>query len=226
MSEETWNQARLIPTSGIAGAEEQERRATSALLAVMAAVKDFSRSLLGPLGAPSGAIETYIEVPFLLADKKVYPDGLIRVSRGQRSWTALVEVKTGRNELEVTQLENYLDVARNEGFDALITISNEIPPAAGQHPTKVDRRKLRKVDLHHWSWTYLLSAAVMRPGDPDQRSQTRSPFLQGGDDHLDGKQARAGKGLVHRQRLGPWRCVLRRRRAAPQGLVGCAPTYA
>lgn len=100
MSEETWNQARLIPTSGIAGAEEQERRATSALLAVMTAVREFSKSLLAPLGAPSGVVETYIEVPFFVGDKKVYPDGLIRVSRGKRTWTALVEVKTGRNELD------------------------------------------------------------------------------------------------------------------------------
>jgi hypothetical protein len=39
MTEPTWQQARLIPTSGINGAQEQERRATSALLAVMSAVK-------------------------------------------------------------------------------------------------------------------------------------------------------------------------------------------
>ena len=35
MAEESWHEARLIPTSGINGAEEQERRATSALLAVL-----------------------------------------------------------------------------------------------------------------------------------------------------------------------------------------------
>lgn len=173
MSEETWHQARLIPTSGISGADEQERRATSALLAVMGAVREFSKAVLSPLGAPSGSVETYIEVPFLVGDKKVYPDGLVRVTRGSKCWTALVEVKTGRNELQPEQLETYLDVARAEGFDALITISNEIPAAAGHHPTKVDKRKLRKTDLHHLSWTYLLSTAVMQKehrgvSDPDQ----------------------------------------------------------
>jgi hypothetical protein len=173
MSEETWHQARLIPTSGISGAEEQERRATSALLAVMGAVKEFSKAILSPLGAPAGNVETYIEVPFVAGEKKCYPDGLIRVSRGSRSWTALVEVKTGRNELQTEQLETYLDVAKEQGFDALITISNEIPAIAGQHPTKVDKRKLRKVELHHWSWTYILSAAVMQKehkgvSDPEQ----------------------------------------------------------
>ena len=173
MTEETWHQARLIPTSGISGAEEQERRATSALLAVMGAVKEFSKALLSPLGAPAGNVDTYIEVPFMAGEKKCYPDGLIRVSRGNRSWTALVEVKTGRNELQTEQLETYLDVARDQGFDALITISNEIPAIAGQHPTKIDKRKLRKVDLQHWSWTYILSTAVMQKehrgvSDPEQ----------------------------------------------------------
>lgn len=173
VSEEAWNQARLIPTSGIAGAEEQERRATSALLAVMSVVKEFSKAVLSPLGAHSGAIETFIEVPFLLGDKKLYPDGLIRVTRAGKTWTALVEVKTGRNELQVEQLENYLDIAREQGIDALITISNEIPATVGQHPTKVDKRKLKKVALHHWSWTYLLSTAVVQKehrgvSDPEQ----------------------------------------------------------
>jgi hypothetical protein len=173
VTEEAWHEARLIPTSGISGADEQERRATSALLAVLTAVREFGRGLTQPLGAPAGAVETYIEVPFMLGDKRVYPDGLIRVSRGQKSWTALVEVKTGTNELEAQQLENYLDIAREQGFDALITISNEIPPAAGQHPTKLDKRKLRKVALHHYSWSHVLAEAVMQKehrgvADPDQ----------------------------------------------------------
>lgn len=173
MAEENWNEARLIPTSGISGAEEQERRATSALLAVMSAVREFGRGLTQPLGAPAGAVQTYIEVPFAHGDKRIYPDGLIRVARGSRSWTALVEVKTGNNVLEAAQLEAYLDVARDHGFDALVTISNEIPPAADQHPTKVDKRKLRKVALHHYSWSHILTEAVMQQehrgvADPDQ----------------------------------------------------------
>ena len=44
---------------------------------------------------------------------------------------------------------------------------------AGQHPTKVDKRKLRKVALHHLSWTQVLAEAVMQKefrgvADPDQ----------------------------------------------------------
>jgi hypothetical protein len=115
----------------------------------------------------------FIEVPLVVGEKRVYPDGLIRVIRGSRSWTALVEVKTGSNRLATEQLENYLDVARDEGFDAVITISNEIPAVAGQHPTKVDKRKLRKVALHHVSWSQVLAEAVLQKefrgvADPDQ----------------------------------------------------------
>jgi hypothetical protein len=54
VSEEKWHQARLIPTSGISGAEEQERRGTSALLAVLTSVREFGRAITGPLGAPTG----------------------------------------------------------------------------------------------------------------------------------------------------------------------------
>lgn len=173
MTEETWHQARLIPTSGISGPDEQERRATSALLAVMSAVKEYSKALLAPVGAISGGVETFVEVPFTSGDTRCYPDGLIHVTRGSKSWTALVEVKTGRDELQTEQLETYLDIAREQGFDALITISNEIPAIAGQHPTKVDKRKAKKIAFHHWSWTYLLSTAVMQKehrgvSDPEQ----------------------------------------------------------
>lgn len=173
MAEEPWHEARLIPTSGINGAEEQERRATSALLAVMSAVSEFGRVLTKPLGAPAGRLQTYVEVPFVLGERKLFPDGLIRVSRGQKTWTALVEVKTGENSLVAEQIENYLDIAREQGYDAVITISNEIPPVPGQHPTAVDKRKLRKVALHHLPWTKILSEAVLQKefrgvADPDQ----------------------------------------------------------
>ncbi len=139
----------------------------------MSAVKEFGRAITAPLGAPAGGVETFIEVPFTWEDKRVYPDGLIRVRRGSRSWVCLVEVKTGSNQLEATQLESYLDVARVQGFDALLTISNEIPAIAGTHPTSVDKRKLRKVPVYHLSWTQVLTEAVIQKvhrgvADPDQ----------------------------------------------------------
>ena len=43
MAEQSWHEARLIPTSGINGAGEQERRATFALLAVLGAIREYNR---------------------------------------------------------------------------------------------------------------------------------------------------------------------------------------
>ncbi len=149
-------------------------RATSALLAVLSAVKEYGVLLLRPLGAPAGTISTFIEVPFTLIDgRKFRPDGVIRIERGSRVWTALVEVKTGTAELSCEQVEAYLDVAKENEFDAVITISNEIASSAADHPVEVDKRKLKRVALHHLSWAEVLSAAVTQRvhrgvSDPDQ----------------------------------------------------------
>jgi len=169
-----WEVARLIPVSGIRNAEEQERRASSALLAVLFAVEEFGAAITKPLGAPKGHLTAFIEPPFELSDGRcVRPDGLVQVSRGKRTWTALIEVKTGNNKLDSQQIETYLDVAKDQGFDCVITISNQIAKIPGEHPVAVDKRKLRKVALHHLSWSRLLTEAVLQKShrgvaDPDQ----------------------------------------------------------
>jgi hypothetical protein len=173
MVDEDWEPARLIPVSGITGADEQERRGVSALLAVMESVKEFGRALTGQLGAPAGSVTTFIEVPFKLGDRKVRPDGVIRVSRGKQLWTALVEVKTNRNDLIPAQIEDYLDVAREQQFAAVLTVSNQLVTAPGEHPAAVDRKRLRKVNLFHLSWSQIHTEAVMERvnrsvSDPDQ----------------------------------------------------------
>lgn len=169
-----WHPASLIPTTGIKSGHEQEMRATSATLAVLKAVPEFAKSLLRAFGAPVGSIETYVEVPFEASDGRVIrPDGLIKISRGQRSWVCLVEVKTGKNMLNKEQLEGYLDIARVNKFDALVTISNQFSPAVGVHPVKVNGSKLRSVKLFHLSWIALITQAVIQHehrgvSDPDQ----------------------------------------------------------
>lgn len=174
MAEETWQPARLIPTSGINGPDEQETRATSALLAVLPVVRDFGLALLRPFGAQAGMIESFIEVPLVTADgRTVRPDGLVRVTRGKSTWTALVEVKTGTNDLGRDQLETYLELARDNGFDVVLTISNQMSPAPGVHPVDVDKRKVRKVQLQHLSWAEVVSSAVIQRvhhgvSDPEQ----------------------------------------------------------
>jgi len=85
----SWESARLIPVSGIRNAGEEERRATSALLAVLSAVDEFGLAFTKPYGAPKGRLQAYIEVTFELADgRSIRPDGLIQTVRGKKSWTA------------------------------------------------------------------------------------------------------------------------------------------
>jgi hypothetical protein len=172
--EEGWHPARLIPTAGIRGQEEQERRATSSLLAVMGAVPEFGRAILADLGAPRGRISTYAEVQLKDADGKLsIPDGAIVVERGQTRWSCLVEVKTAGAPLKPEQVARYLDMAREHGFDAVLTISNEITASPRESPVAVDRRKVRSVRLFHLSWWRVITEAIVQHrfrgiDDPDQ----------------------------------------------------------
>ena len=143
------------------------------MLAVVNSVREFGRSITAPLGAPGGVLTAYIEVPFTSGDKRLRPDGLMQVKRGGTVWTALVEVKTGANELKAPQVEAYLDVAREQGFNAVLTISNQLAGAPGEHPLVIDGRRLRKVSLHHLSWSQILTEALVAQAnkavsDPDQ----------------------------------------------------------
>ncbi len=172
--ESDWPTARLLSTIGIRGEEERERRATSALLAVMAAVPSFGHEIVGQFGAPKGQISTFTEVQLKDANgKRHIPDGAIVVQRGKKKWCALVEVKTGHAPLKVEQVERYLDLARANQFDAVVTISNKITADRSDKAVQVDKRKLRSVDLFHISWWRILTAAVINHRfsgieDPDQ----------------------------------------------------------
>lgn len=169
-----WCPARLIPTVGIRGQDEQEKRATSSLLAVMHAVPEFGHAVLGPLGAPKGRISTFTEAQLKDQAGKVHiPDGAVIVERGKKSWGCLVEVKTSGAELKPEQVNRYLDLAREHGLDAVLTISNDITSGPEDSPIAVDKRKLRSVKLVHRSWWRILTAAIVQHrhrgiSDPDQ----------------------------------------------------------
>jgi hypothetical protein len=95
------------------------------------------------------------------------------VERGNKRWSALVEVKTGGAELSGEQVGRYLDMAREHGFDCLITLSNQITSSVTEAPIVVDGRKLRRVRLYHLSWWRVVTEAVLQHrfrgiSDPDQ----------------------------------------------------------
>ncbi|KAF0964409.1 hypothetical protein MLGJGCBP_02483 [Rhodococcus sp. T7] len=159
--QDTWQPARLFSVIGVGAGEEQERRATSALISTMQAVRPFARAVCARVGAPTGTFEGYVEVAYERGETKVIPDAVLKVSRGSRVWTGLLEVKTGSGKLKKEQLENYLDVARKKKYDVVVSLSNDVPASAGELPVEVDRRKLAKVALRHLSWAEVAHEARM-----------------------------------------------------------------
>lgn len=158
---DSWQPARLFSVVGVGAGEEQERRATSALIATMQAVRPFARALCARMGAPAGVFEGFIEVQYERGEATVIPDAVLKVVRGGRVWTGLLEVKTGTGKLKREQLESYLDVARKKKYDVVVSLSNDIPAGPGELPVEVDRRKLTKVALRHLSWAEVAHEARM-----------------------------------------------------------------
>ncbi|PHS73780.1 MAG: hypothetical protein COB22_00825 [Cycloclasticus sp.] len=171
----TGQYARLIPT--VADSKKEER-ATSALLASFMVVPSFAKKVLSNVRAPVGKrikIVCYTEVTFKNNEKnkKSRPDGLIIITNGTKQWTALVESKIGNTDLAQEQIEDYLDLAKAHGINALITISNQFATTPTHHPVKVTKNKLRSVELFHFSWLSLKSEAVLLTAnknieDPEQ----------------------------------------------------------
>ena len=167
--------ARLIPSISDS---KKEEKATSIALAAFMAVPEFAAAVLGGIGVSVSKrtkIECYTEVVFKQAAKEGdrRPDGLIVVKTGSRVWTALVESKIGRAELQKDQIESYLTLAKQLKIDALITFSNQFAPSPSHHPVKISATKTRSVDLFHFSWLSLKSMSAILVNekgiaDPDQ----------------------------------------------------------
>ena len=160
------HEVRLFSVSGIKGEREAEQRATAALLSTLTIARPLSQRLLGALGASKAdkaKVQAWTEVSFDLPDgETLRPDGVIRVTSGRHMFTALVETKIGDRRQELDQISSYLRLASLEGFDYLITISPEIAPFAGAHPT-VGADALAahsKIGLQHLSWAKIHAEAV------------------------------------------------------------------
>lgn len=64
-------------------------------------------------------------------------------------------------------------MARDHNFDCLITIPNQITTGPDDSPVSADRRKTRRVEMHHLSWWAIVTEAVLQHrfrgiDDPDQ----------------------------------------------------------
>lgn len=172
--------ARLIPVLAEGKVEE---RATSALLACLSSVEEFGRDLLSAIGAPvkkRSRITCLTEVSFFRGNEKIAgarPDGLIQILNGKDSWVAIVEAKAGNQNLEISQVEKYVDLAREFNLDSVVTISNEFTTRVKHHPVEIKSNKLRKVSLLHWSWTAIETEAVIHIANEDVNDSDQAYIL-------------------------------------------------
>ncbi|MDG9717097.1 TerD family protein [Streptomyces sp. DH24] len=159
---ESWRDARLFPVTVLKSDRDRETRATSVLLSVMAQVPEFGRRLTAPFGAPAGRMETFTEVTLPHGDSPRRPDGVIRVERAGKLWTALVETKTNGNSLKSEQVQAYMDIAARRGYEAVITLSNDVElEGSPLVDVKVDGRRKHKVALWHLSWAEVTHQAQL-----------------------------------------------------------------
>lgn len=159
---DAWRTARLFPASALKSDRERETRATSVVLAVMAQVPEFGRRLTAAFGAPAGRMETFTEVSLPHGDSPRRPDGVIRVERAGKLWTALVETKTNGSALKPDQVQAYVDIATRRGYEAVITLSNDVAlEGSTLVDVRTDGRRKHKVALWHLSWAEVAHQAQM-----------------------------------------------------------------
>ena len=76
--------------------------------------------------------------------------------------------------LRAEQVSRYIDIGREHGFDAVLTISNQITASPDESPVSVEARKGgKKVPLRHLSWWQVMTEARVHHihrgvSDPDR----------------------------------------------------------
>ncbi len=167
--------ARLIP---VASSTHKERYAASVFLATLSIVAPYCREVLATLGKRVGQrsnIQSFTEVVFKQAAGKanIRPDGLLILDTSRTQWKALIEAKIGTAKIDPRQVEQYVELARENNIDAVITISNELASMPEQTPYALATRTGGKVAIYHWSWMRLITVATLliggeEPFDPEQ----------------------------------------------------------
>lgn len=176
---DAWRLSRLFPASSLKSDREREMRATSVLLSVMAQVPELGRRLTAGFGAPAGRMETFTEVSLPHGDSPKRPDGVIRVERAGKLWTALVETKTNGNPLKSEQIQAYADIAARRGYEAVITLSNDVAlEGSPLVDVKIDGRRKNKVALWHLSWAEVAHQAQMLIRHEGVRHEAHAWLLQ------------------------------------------------
>lgn len=145
---------RLFPT----GNTETEIATTSIFLASLSAVKEYREELLTTLDVnkiKTRNVNLHIYTELENNSKEERPDGLLVITSGKHNpiieWVAFVEAKVSDNKIDEKQIERYINFGKEIGVNTIITISNEMVTSPKDSPVSTKK----KVNLFHWSWSYL-----------------------------------------------------------------------
>ena len=155
-------EARLIPILK----PGDEMALTSVFLSSLRLIKEFRKMILSSAKISSGGkIYVYTEIEFPdNPDSRV--DGLLLIERGGIiKDAAIFEMKNGKNELDQTQINRYIHLAKSFNIPKLITISNQFVSDPTQFPIFI--RAPKGITLFHFSWSYLLTLAHILLFDND-----------------------------------------------------------
>ncbi len=144
--------ARLIPALKTG----DEMALTSIFLSSLKLVKEYRDGFFKELGlARNGRVYYYTEASFPDLSKSRIDGLIIVVVKEKIADAAFLEMKSGKNNLELEQIERYIEISKKLKVDKLITISNEFVAEKSQSPLNIKVPK--KINLLHFSWTYLLT---------------------------------------------------------------------
>ncbi len=155
--------ARLFP---VLPDSHKEQKTLSIFLAALTSVRPLAERFFDALDQKVGkraSLSCYTEVTLTndVKGSKDRPDALIVITSGKKSWSALVEAKVGKHEIGGDQLERYLQLAKINGIDAVITITNQLTPSPRIHPSNSGRSLPKSVDLFHVSWASITTHAFL-----------------------------------------------------------------
>ena len=147
-----YTNARLIPLLKTG----DEMALTSIFLSAVRLVKEFRNLIFKQIKLPkSGKFYYLTEVSFPELSKSRI-DGLIVVIKSGKITNAVIfEMKKESYHIEKKQLEEYITLAQKLKIENVVTISNQYVSDPSESP--VDLRIPKKINLFHFSWTYLLT---------------------------------------------------------------------
>ena len=130
--------AKLITTYKLG----DEMANTSVFLAALKLVNEFRKTISSNFNlAASGKIHVFTEIEFIDFENKRI-DGMICIERGGKIIdAALLEMKNGRNSLDLDQINAYIEIADAYKIPKLITVSNQFVSNPTQSPLTISKKR-------------------------------------------------------------------------------------